>query len=77
MPLSINLKAHGGGTILHIACEKGVVFLVTKLLEAGADPNVIDMFGFTPLMRAISNTETSDTDVSSIITALYKQQQSL
>ena len=71
MPSSINLKTHGGGTILHIACEKGDVFLIKKLLEAGADPNVIDMFGFTPLMRTITSTGTSDTDISSIVTALY------
>ena len=67
-PLSVT--AGSGGTILHVACEKGDINLVKKLLEAGADPNVTDEFGFTPLMRAVLNTSVSDTDMSSIVTIL-------
>ena len=67
-PLSV--KIGRGGTILHVACNKGDINVVKKLLEAGADPNVIDRFGFTPLMRAVLNTSVSDTNMSSIVTIL-------
>ena len=70
-PLSV--RTGSGGTILHVTCDKGDINLVQKLLEAGADPNVTDEFGFTPLMRAVVSTRKSGitTDVvSSIITAL-------
>ena len=70
-PLSV--RTGSGGTILHVACNKGDINVVKKLLEAGADPNVTDEFGFTPLMRAVVSTIKSGitTDmVSSIITAL-------
>ena len=32
-----------GKTLLRVAAEKGLVDVVTKLLEGGADPNVKDM----------------------------------
>ena len=67
-PLSV--RTGSGGTILHVACGMGDIYLLKKLLEAGADPNVTDKFGFTPLMRAVLNTSVSDTDVSSIVTIL-------
>ena len=72
-PLSV--RTGSGGTILHVSCDKGDINLVKKLLEAGADPNVTDKFGFTPLMRAVVSTSkfnlVINTDVvSSIITAL-------
>ena len=70
-PLSV--RTGSGGTILHVACDKGNKNLVKMLLEAGADPNVTDEFGFTPLMRVVVSTSKSGytTDVVfSIITAL-------
>ena len=67
------VRTVSGGTILHVACEKGDIYLVKKILEASADPNVTDEFGFTPLMSAVVSTSkpgiTTDV-VSSIITAL-------
>ena len=69
----LSARTGSGGTILHVACEKGDINLVKKLLEAGADPNVTDEFGFTPLMRvAVSTSKSGITTnvVSSIITAL-------
>ena len=67
-PLSV--RTGSGGTILHVACDNGDINLVKKLLEAGADPNVTDEFGFTPLMRTVLNTGVVDTDMSSIVTIL-------
>ena len=72
-PLSV--RTGSGGTILHAACNKGDINLVQKLLEAGADPNVTDEYGFTPLMRAVASISksgiTTDSEVvSSIIIAL-------
>ena len=67
------VRTGSGGTILHAACDKGDINLVNMLLEAGADPNVPDMFGFTPLMRVVVSTSKSGitTDlIHSIITAL-------
>ena len=67
-PLSV--RTDSGGTILHVACDKGDINLVKNLLEAGADPNVKDELGLTPLIRAVVNTGASDSDVSSIVTIL-------
>ena len=75
-----SVKTSSGGTILHVACDEGDINVVKKLLEAGADPNVTDEFGFTPLMRAVVSTSESGitTDVvSSIITALCNSQCSI
>ena len=45
----LSMKTPSGGTILHIACENCDVYVAAKLLEAGADTNISDVFGFTPL----------------------------
>ena len=72
-PLSVMTRL--GRSILHVACEKGDIFVVKKLLEAGADPNITDKYGFTPLMRTVMSVgQVSDTNASSIITALCKTQ---
>ena len=69
-PLSI--KTQRGGTILHMACENLDVSVAAKLLEAGADSNLSDVFGFTPLMRAVipSKFYTSYTNSTTVITAI-------
>ena len=70
---SLDARDVHGRTPLHLACDKGDINLVKKLLDDGADPNVRDEFGFTPLIRAVVSTSTSHitTDVvHSIITAL-------
>ena len=69
-PLSV--RGDNDQTILHVACKKGDLSIVKKVLEAGADPNITDEFGFTPLMRAVLSTGTSYKDKSSIVTDLYK-----
>ena len=69
-PLSV--RTDRGGTILHAACEKGNINLVTELLEAGADPNVTDKFGFTPLMRAIVSTSEHVNNTSKSVFSIIK-----
>ena len=41
-----------GWTALHMACAYGVEPLVKVLLEAGADPNCTNSFGYTPILEA-------------------------
>ena len=41
-----------GRTALHIACEKGWTLFVEVLLELGADPGVVTVFGHLPLHYA-------------------------
>lgn len=42
----------GGDTALHYACQQFNVEVVRQLIKAGADPNVRDTHGWTPLKRA-------------------------
>lgn len=52
----INQKNIGGATALHIAARNGNLEITTTLLENGADVNIVDNEGWSPLMRAsISN----------------------
>ena len=60
-PLSV--RTGSGGTILHVACKKGDLPIVKKVLEAGADPNVQDNIGATPLMSALHRHK-CDTDMN-------------
>ncbi|MSP33751.1 MAG: ankyrin repeat domain-containing protein, partial [Rickettsiales bacterium] len=52
----INQKNIGGATALHIAARNGNLEITAILLENGADTNILDNEGWSPLMRAaISN----------------------
>lgn len=44
-----------GVTALHLACGKGTTQIVQKLMDHGADPDVTDYFGFSPLHWAARN----------------------
>lgn len=52
-PHLINQKNKNGNSILHIACWKGNCDMVLMLLMRGADVNVLDSKGYTPLLVAI------------------------
>ena len=49
----VNVDIGRGVGLLHLACEKGAVYLVEALLSLGADPNVKDQNGKTPLYYAV------------------------
>ncbi len=49
---TINEKNIGGGTALLIACRNGNLQIVQMLIKGGADVNITDNEGFSPLMRA-------------------------
>ena len=43
--------------ILHVACKKGDLSIIRKVLEAGDDPNSLDGSTFTPLMLAVQHVD--------------------
>jgi len=51
--LDVNYKSIDGNSILHWACYSGKVRVVQSLLEKGAQPNVLNNLGSTPLMVAV------------------------
>lgn len=51
-PSVINQRNKGGATSLHIACREGNFDIVKILIENGANLNVVDNEGWSPLMRA-------------------------
>ena len=50
--LVINQRNKGGATSLHIACREGNFEIAKTLIDNGANVNIIDNEGWTPLMRA-------------------------
>ena len=63
-PISISVKTTTGDqTILHLACQKKDIGVIKRLLEAGADANLPDGFGFTPLMKVLIGQAVDDSDV--------------
>ena len=53
--LVINQRNKGGATSLHIACREGNFEITKTLIDNGANVNIIDNEGWTPLMRASLN----------------------
>lgn len=51
-PMAVNQKNKGGATALHIASRQNDFEIVKILIENGANPNIQDNEGWTPLMRA-------------------------
>lgn len=54
-PSIINQRNKGGATSLHIACREGNVEIAKILIENGANVNLVDNEGWSPLMRASLN----------------------
>ena len=50
--LVINQRNKGGATSLHIACREGNFEIAKTLIDNGANVNIVDNEGWTPLMRA-------------------------
>lgn len=51
----VNGISKDGTTLLHAACGTGRYRLVARLLKAGADPDPVNYWGFTPLYIACKN----------------------
>lgn len=51
-PSIINQRNKGGATSLHIACREGNFDIVKILIDNGANVNIVDNEGWSPLMRA-------------------------
>jgi len=60
----VNQKNFGGATSLHIACREKNFEIVKILIDNGADVNVVDNEGWTPLMRAAL---TGDNDIVNLL----------
>ncbi|XP_066906616.1 ankyrin repeat and SOCS box protein 2 isoform X2 [Halyomorpha halys] len=55
--LMISGRNKNGESILHLAAESKTPQLVTLLLESGANVNIADANGATPLLRAVNNND--------------------
>ena len=53
----------GDQRILHLVCERKDICVIKRLLEAGANANLPDGFGFTPLMRVLIGKAVNGSDV--------------
>lgn len=53
-PVDVNVKNSRGRTSLHIAADKGAYEIVKLLIDAGANVNILDKYGYTPLSDALS-----------------------
>ena len=62
----INCQDREGLTPLHHAVDEGMLEMVEKLIEIGADPNIQDTEGMTPLHYAV------ELDNSEVLQALLK-----
>jgi ankyrin repeat protein len=60
---NISAKNKEGDTLLHLACKKGHVAIVTKLLDKGADKYVPNIIGWYPLHCVASNNHAQIIDI--------------
>jgi hypothetical protein len=66
-PELLNRKCERGNTMMHVACSRGDRVLAEMLIRHGADIEVQDMFGNTPLLYAV------DKDRVEIVKMLLKR----
>ena len=53
--VAVNAKGSNGWSAMTIAAAKGLDKILAWLIANGADINSADVYGFTPLMRAVDN----------------------
>ena len=66
----INAVDRAGAAALHYAAEAGHVNIVRRLIAAGADVNVVNRWGQTPLFLSVTQEVTPETAGDSIMAAL-------
>lgn len=54
-PPQLDLRRPSGLTLLHLAASLDMPFFLTALLSAGADPNMLDNNGYSPMHHAAMN----------------------
>jgi ankyrin repeat protein len=59
----LNVQIDGSNTLLCLAAELGEMLTVKKLITKGADPNIVNSNGDTPLMVAIKHNHLFETQV--------------
>lgn len=58
-----NFQDDNGTSYLHIACQNYYLAAIKMLLEAGANPNINDKKGFSPILEAIGTINEKNNDI--------------
>ncbi len=58
-----NFQDDNGTSYLHIACQNHYLAAIKMLLEAGANPNINDKKGFSPILEAIGTINEKNNDI--------------
>lgn len=58
-----NFQDSRGTSYLHMACQAHSLEAISILLELGADVNICDKRGFSPIMSAIGSVDESNNDI--------------
>jgi ankyrin repeat protein len=70
---NVNIKAEDGTTALHLAVfDKDAEAICQKLIDLGADPNLTDDEGMTPLTALVNNDKKNDSYNPNVVKLLLK-----
>lgn len=58
-----NFQDSQGTSYLHMACQSHFVEAISVLLELGADPNINDKRGFSPILNALGSINEHNKDI--------------
>ena len=61
--IDVNLQDDDGWTALHFAAQNFNEEIIKLLLDNGANPNLKDTYGNTPIIRALFNSRGKDTNI--------------